>query len=297
MRSPPTRLRRSRPRGITRSSTPIGPTGPTDLTCGMVTALSPAQRRPRGGNGSRRAPDPFLTHAACPANTSRAHSRRDGPTLLRRLVNGRWVCDTGRDARHVSEGGPSSMRAYRADLPSLSMGRRSPTRWHRRRRAVRGCRGRWPGSPGSIRRRSARTARRSARLGGGGCPADYPRVGEVTQVRNVDRAPHDCSVDRGPRQNRGRRRGNVWRPRIDFVLNLTRSDSKREYLVGRRGWLDLLGSIPALGSSVHGAVSVGADQPAGVDHPAVAGKNTMQPVDDVLRHRGSTRPSSRSWPV
>jgi hypothetical protein len=34
-----------------------------------------------------------------------------------------------------------------------------------------------------------------------------------------------------------------------------------------------------------------------VDHPAVAGKNTMQPVDDVLRHRGSTRPSSRSWPV
>jgi voltage-gated potassium channel len=34
---------------------------------------------------------------------------------------------------------------------------------------------------------------------------------------------------------------------IDFALNLSRSHPKRDYVVGRRGWLDLLGSIPALG--------------------------------------------------
>ena len=34
---------------------------------------------------------------------------------------------------------------------------------------------------------------------------------------------------------------------IDFALNLSRSHPKRDYVVGRRGWLDLLGSIPTLG--------------------------------------------------
>jgi voltage-gated potassium channel len=34
---------------------------------------------------------------------------------------------------------------------------------------------------------------------------------------------------------------------IDFGLNLSRSHPKRGYLVERRGWLDLLGSIPSLG--------------------------------------------------
>ena len=34
---------------------------------------------------------------------------------------------------------------------------------------------------------------------------------------------------------------------IDFALNLSRSQPKREYVVRQRGWLDLLGSIPALG--------------------------------------------------
>jgi voltage-gated potassium channel len=31
----------------------------------------------------------------------------------------------------------------------------------------------------------------------------------------------------------------------DFAMNLVRSDPKRDYFVGRRGWLDLLGSIPS----------------------------------------------------
>jgi len=34
---------------------------------------------------------------------------------------------------------------------------------------------------------------------------------------------------------------------IDFALNLSRSHPKRDYVVGQRGWLDLLGSIPTLG--------------------------------------------------
>ena len=33
----------------------------------------------------------------------------------------------------------------------------------------------------------------------------------------------------------------------DFGVNLAMSDPKRDYFIGRRGWLDLLGSIPALG--------------------------------------------------
>ncbi len=34
---------------------------------------------------------------------------------------------------------------------------------------------------------------------------------------------------------------------VDFALNLRSSNPKRDYLVTRRGWLDLLGSIPSLG--------------------------------------------------
>jgi voltage-gated potassium channel len=33
----------------------------------------------------------------------------------------------------------------------------------------------------------------------------------------------------------------------DFALNMRRSPRKRDYFIGQRGWLDLLGSIPSLG--------------------------------------------------
>jgi voltage-gated potassium channel len=33
----------------------------------------------------------------------------------------------------------------------------------------------------------------------------------------------------------------------DFLTNLRRASPKRDYLIGRRGWLDLLGSVPTLG--------------------------------------------------
>lgn len=74
---------------------------------------------------------------------------------------------------------------------------------------------------------------------------------------------------------------------IDFVLNLKRSDSKREYLIGRRGWLDLLGSIPAFGFFKYTALF----RLARLSRLAritrlLRGKNKKQLVDDVLRHRG-----------
>jgi voltage-gated potassium channel len=34
---------------------------------------------------------------------------------------------------------------------------------------------------------------------------------------------------------------------IDFAMNITAAKPKRAYFIGRRGWLDLLGSIPTLG--------------------------------------------------
>ncbi len=34
---------------------------------------------------------------------------------------------------------------------------------------------------------------------------------------------------------------------LDFFLNLRRASPKRDYFIGRRGWLDLLGSVPSFG--------------------------------------------------
>jgi voltage-gated potassium channel len=34
---------------------------------------------------------------------------------------------------------------------------------------------------------------------------------------------------------------------FDFAMNLIRTPSKKDYFIGHRGWLDLLGSIPSLG--------------------------------------------------
>jgi hypothetical protein len=74
---------------------------------------------------------------------------------------------------------------------------------------------------------------------------------------------------------------------IDFVLNLRWSTSKREYLIGRRGWLDLLGSIPAFGFFPYTALF----RLARISRLAritrlLRGKNKKQLVGDVLRHRG-----------
>jgi voltage-gated potassium channel len=41
---------------------------------------------------------------------------------------------------------------------------------------------------------------------------------------------------------------------IDFAVNLAGSKPKRAYLIGQRGWLDLLGSIPSIGALQLGAL-------------------------------------------
>ena len=74
---------------------------------------------------------------------------------------------------------------------------------------------------------------------------------------------------------------------IDFGLNLARSHPKREYVVGRRGWLDLLGSIPSFGF----APWAGLFRLARLSRLArisrlLRGKKKRELVDDVLEHRG-----------
>src|SRR5262245_3487989 len=74
---------------------------------------------------------------------------------------------------------------------------------------------------------------------------------------------------------------------IDFFLNLRRSDPKREYLVEHRGWLDLLGSIPALGF-FRLTVLLRLARLSRLARIArlLRGKNKKQLVEDVFQHRG-----------
>ena len=74
---------------------------------------------------------------------------------------------------------------------------------------------------------------------------------------------------------------------FDFFLNLSQSPSKKDYFIGRRGWLDLLGSIPSLGFFKYTALL----RLARLSRLAriarlLRGKNKEQLVEDVLRNRG-----------
>jgi voltage-gated potassium channel len=74
---------------------------------------------------------------------------------------------------------------------------------------------------------------------------------------------------------------------IDFAFNLARSKPKREYFIGRRGWLDLLGSIPTLGIFKFTALF----RLARLSRFAritrlLRGKNRGELVRDVVTHRG-----------
>jgi len=73
---------------------------------------------------------------------------------------------------------------------------------------------------------------------------------------------------------------------FDFFLNLARSSPKREYLVGRRGWLDLLGSIPSFGFFKYS----GLFRLARISRLAritrlLRGKRRRELFRDVIRHR------------
>ena len=74
---------------------------------------------------------------------------------------------------------------------------------------------------------------------------------------------------------------------IDFFGNLSRAPTKSEYFIGRRGWLDLLGSIPSLGIFKYTALF----RLARLSRVAritrlLRGQNKRELIDDVLTHRG-----------
>src|SRR5882672_483380 len=73
----------------------------------------------------------------------------------------------------------------------------------------------------------------------------------------------------------------------DFAMNMARSSPKRSYFIGRRGWLDLLGSIPALGFFKFTALL----RLARLSRLAritrlLHGDNKKALVQDVVTHRG-----------
>jgi voltage-gated potassium channel len=73
----------------------------------------------------------------------------------------------------------------------------------------------------------------------------------------------------------------------DFAMNLAGSRPRRAYLIGQRGWLDLLGSIPSIGPFQLGALL----RLARLSRLArigklLSGKNRKALVADVLHNRG-----------
>jgi voltage-gated potassium channel len=74
---------------------------------------------------------------------------------------------------------------------------------------------------------------------------------------------------------------------LDFFGNLSRAPTKRDYFIGRRGWLDLLGSIPSLGFFKYTALL----RLARLSRLAritrlLRGQNKRELIDDVVTHRG-----------
>jgi len=74
---------------------------------------------------------------------------------------------------------------------------------------------------------------------------------------------------------------------IDFFGNLSRASTRRDYFIGRRGWLDLLGSIPSLGVFKLTALF----RLARLSRLAritrlLRGQKKRELIDDVVGHRG-----------
>jgi voltage-gated potassium channel len=73
----------------------------------------------------------------------------------------------------------------------------------------------------------------------------------------------------------------------DFGVNLARSRPRRDYFIGRRGWLDLIGSIPSIGAFPASALF----RLARISRllratPMLSRENRKRLVGDVLRNRG-----------
>ncbi len=73
----------------------------------------------------------------------------------------------------------------------------------------------------------------------------------------------------------------------DFALNLSRSHPKRAYFIGRRGWLDLLGSIPSFGVfKFSGLFRLARLSRFARISRLLRGKNKRELIHDVVTHRG-----------
>jgi voltage-gated potassium channel len=74
---------------------------------------------------------------------------------------------------------------------------------------------------------------------------------------------------------------------IDFGVNLAASNPKRDYFIGRRGWLDLLGSIPSLGVfPISGLLRLARISRLARVARILRGNNRKELVTDVIQNRG-----------
>ena len=74
---------------------------------------------------------------------------------------------------------------------------------------------------------------------------------------------------------------------VDFGVNLVASRPKRDYFITRRGWLDLLGSVPSLGFfPATGLLRIARLSRLARVTRMLRGGNRKQLVDDVLSNRG-----------
>jgi voltage-gated potassium channel len=73
----------------------------------------------------------------------------------------------------------------------------------------------------------------------------------------------------------------------DFALNMARAKRKRDYFIGQRGWLDLMGSIPTLGffrfTALFRLARLSRLQRISI---LLSGQNREDLIDDVIDNRG-----------
>jgi voltage-gated potassium channel len=73
----------------------------------------------------------------------------------------------------------------------------------------------------------------------------------------------------------------------DFAVNLARSRPPRDYFIGRRGWLDLIGSIPSFGAfPASGLFRIARISRLMRATPMLSRENRKRLIGDVLRNRG-----------
>ena len=74
---------------------------------------------------------------------------------------------------------------------------------------------------------------------------------------------------------------------VDFTINMIQSKPKREYFINRRGWLDLLGSIPSLGIlRITALFRLARLSRLARIRRLMGGQAQKQLVNDVLQNRG-----------